>query len=105
MYIKTKNFALWEDDDNREIYKVMVEKRRSDIYKELLEDLPVEDMSNLTHETTPVMIEEIFTKESNNEPETLEKSTRKSRKTPEGLHLFVLVHGYQATSIDMQEIK
>ena len=108
-HIKTKNFVISEENDSREIYKIMVDKRRSYVYREMLEDLPVEDLSHLTHETTPVMIEEIFTFESrdfesaSNNNSNL--SSNKDKKLIDGLHLFILVHGYQATSIDMQEIK
>jgi hypothetical protein len=80
----------------------MAEKRRSNAYEELLDDLPVEDMTNLTHDTTPVMVEEIYNLEI---PSS--KLSRKTRKEvfSNGLHLFILVHGFQANHIDMQEIK
>ena len=103
--IKAKNFVISGDDDSKEIYRIMAEKRRSNVYKELLDDLPVEDMSNLTHDTTPVMIEEIFEIDDNNEPEFIPKATSRAKQHQSGLHLFVLVHGYQASSVDMQEIK
>ena len=105
--IRTKNLVISGDDDNREIYKIMAEKRRSNVYKELLDDLPIEDMSNLTHETTPVMIEEVFEMDDklSNESDSIPKATSRAKPTQTGYHLFVLVHGYQATSIDMQEIK
>jgi len=103
-YLKVKNFVISGEDDSREMYKIMAEKRRSNIYQELLEDLPVEDMTNLTHDTTPVMIEEIFTKEDAKEVNVI-KGRKTIRGIEGGYHLFVLVHGFQATSIDMQEIK
>lgn len=105
--IKTKNLVISGDEDNREIYKIMAEKRRSNVYKELLDDLPIEDMSNLTHETTPVMIEEVFELEGKStvESDLIPKATSRAKQSQTGYHLFVLVHGYQATSIDMQEIK
>jgi len=106
-YVTTKDFVVNEEEDSRELYRIMAEKRRSNIYEELLDELPVEDMTNMTHDTTPVMIEEVFTKEkSRNESFKTERHTFKHAKEfREGLHLFVLVHGFQATHIDMQEIK
>lgn len=103
-YIKTKDFAISGDNDNRELYKIMAEKRRSNVYEELLDDLPVEDMTNLTHDLTPVMVEEIYTLENSSQDTKISRKTRK-QVFGNGLHLFVLVHGFQATHIDMQEIK
>eukprot|EP00343_Euplotes_focardii_P012663 CAMPEP_0205832358 /NCGR_PEP_ID=MMETSP0206-20130828/46735_1 /ASSEMBLY_ACC=CAM_ASM_000279 /TAXON_ID=36767 /ORGANISM="Euplotes focardii, Strain TN1" /LENGTH=129 /DNA_ID=CAMNT_0053137811 /DNA_START=93 /DNA_END=482 /DNA_ORIENTATION=- len=82
----------------------MGEKRRSNVYEELLEDLPIEDLTNLTHDTTPVMVEEIYTKEESKGSVQLSRTT-KHQAFRDGLHLFILVHGFQATHIDMQEIK
>jgi hypothetical protein len=101
--ITTKDFVINGEDDSRELYKIMAEKRRSNVYEELLEDLPVEDMTNLTHDTSPVMIEEIYKQE--NESNTTRATFKHAKDFKEGLHLFVLVHGFQATHIDMQEIK
>lgn len=103
-FISTKDFVISGENDNKELYKIMAEKRRSNVYEELLEDPPIEDLTNLTHDTTPVMIEEIYNKEDNKGEGAVLRATR-HRAFQDGLHLFVLVHGFQATHIDMQEIK
>lgn len=102
--IKTKDFVLNAENDSQELYEIMATKRRSLAYEELLERFPVEDLTNLTHDTTPVMIEEIFEKEE--EKSLMYKAKEKRFKPKEdGYHLFVLVHGFQASHIDMQELK
>lgn len=104
--IKTDDFVISGEDDSRELYKIMAEKRRSNVYEELLDDLPVEDMTNLTHDTTPVMVEEVYEKEEDSKSSSkIARPTLRNRNYRDGLHLFVLVHGFQATHIDMQEIK
>jgi hypothetical protein len=79
-HIATKDFAISEDNDSRELYKAMVQKRRSDVYKEMLGKLPVEDLSNLTHDTTPVMIEEIFTLQSSGMKDQSKVSKSRSKR-------------------------
>ncbi|CAI2385376.1 unnamed protein product [Moneuplotes crassus] len=104
-HISTSDFVINSENDSKELYKIMAEKRRSNIYEELIEDPPIEDLTNLTHDTTPVMIEEIFTMEEHKtEFPSVTRATKK-RLYKDGLHLFVLAHGFQATHIDMQEIK
>ena len=49
------------------------------------------------------LIEEIYQKEG--ESKTTRATFKHAKEFKEGLHLFVLVHGFQATHIDMQEIK
>lgn len=101
-YIKTKDFVINAEEDSRELYQLMAEKRRSLAYEELLESFPVEDQTNLTHDTTPVMIEEVFQKESTS---SVPAKPKKYNPDEDGLHLFVLVHGFQASHIDVQETK
>lgn len=104
-HMKTSDFVISTENDSKELYKIIAEKRRSNVYEELIEDPPIEDLTNLTHDTTPVMIEEIYTMEDHkSESSGLTRASRKKIYN-DGLHLFVLVHGFQATHIDMQEIK
>lgn len=103
--IPTKDLIISGEEDSRELYKIMAEKRRSAVYEELLDELPIEDMTNLTHDTTPVMIEEVYIKEeSKNKANKISRETGRNRNR-DGLHLFVLVHGFGANHVDMQEIK
>lgn len=102
--IPTKDFVISPENDNRELYQIMAEKRRSMVYQELLDELPVQDITNLTHDSTPVMIEEIYEKEKD-ENKAISRPTNRYKSHKDGVHLFVLVHGLQASHIDMQEIK
>lgn len=85
----------------------MAEKRRSLAYEELLEPFPIEDLANVAQDTTPVMIEEIYQKDEEDCEEKSYKPRETKRFNPEedGYHLFVLVHGFQATHVDVQEVK
>jgi hypothetical protein len=107
--IKVDDFVVNLPKYPKKLYQQIADKRRSNIYEELIEDNPIEDMTNLTHDLTPVLIEEIYVSEFVKEHNDFLPEVRYERVAPdldyEELHLYILVHGYEASQIDVYELK
>ena len=101
------------------LFKRMSEKRRTQTYEMLYEEMPIEEVTDSTQSKYPILIEENYyqkeTKENLEEKKALDefnedvgyeesKQLTGGKKMQKDQHLFILVHGMGGSHGDMRQI-
>jgi hypothetical protein len=108
----TDNFAVSIDPKLGKNHKSIAKRRRSNDYYKSLEPLPVQDNSLFPKTSIhPILFEELFIKPGVDERnlELWDSSWLSTLMIPrsrnKGIHVFVLVHGFQGSAFDVRLIK
>jgi Putative serine esterase (DUF676)/Protein FAM135 len=117
---RTKDFSMAHEENIGELHEQLAQQKRSD--KKYLQKtiMPIEDENNINSiETRSILFEDICIREKNsllNSVQLLSSSTDESiendnsicyrlSKLYKGVHLIVLVHGFQGNHFDMRLMK
>eukprot|EP00357_Protocruzia_adherens_P011452 CAMPEP_0115014822 /NCGR_PEP_ID=MMETSP0216-20121206/26337_1 /TAXON_ID=223996 /ORGANISM="Protocruzia adherens, Strain Boccale" /LENGTH=844 /DNA_ID=CAMNT_0002384695 /DNA_START=9 /DNA_END=2543 /DNA_ORIENTATION=- len=109
--IQTSDYSLQTDKDIGQLHKHMAKVRRNNVYYLSMEPLKVEDINLIPDiEQHPIVFEDVYLKSDPKDgnqanAESLIPNHESFKKDYDGIHLFILVHGFQGNPFDMRLIK
>lgn len=108
--VRTNDFTISNIVKAGEKHSSIAAKKRKALNYDQYDQIYVQDVNLIpTPDNQPILFEHVYireTKENMSDPNEIENSISEAENTPyKGIHLIILVHGFQGNSFDMKLIR